>query len=159
MHFLNENVGISIKISLKFVHKGPINNVQALVQILAWRRPGDKPLSEPMMIILLTHICVTRPEWVNVCCWHWKRHETSWGLVANETTTKSRGALSVSNKYPHKSFTMNNGWSLWMTWCGYQIVIQNCYSRGLWEGYLFGFLVSPVSSDGPELLGVRESDR
>ena len=58
-----------------------------------------------------------------------------------------------------KSFTMNNGWSLWMTWCGYQIVIQNCYSRGLWEGYLFGFLVSPVSSDGPELLGVRESDR
>ena len=26
---------------------------------MAWRRPGDKPLSEPMMIILLTHICVT----------------------------------------------------------------------------------------------------
>ena len=45
--FFNENVGISIKISLKFVHKGPINNIPALVQIMAWRRPGDKPLSEP----------------------------------------------------------------------------------------------------------------
>ena len=49
----------------KFVSKDPINNISALVKIMAWRRPGDKPLSEPMMIILLTHICVTRPQWVN----------------------------------------------------------------------------------------------
>ena len=62
--FLNENVGISIKISLKFVHKGPINNIPALVQIMAWRRPGDKPLSEPIVVRLPTHICVTRPHWV-----------------------------------------------------------------------------------------------
>ena len=60
--FLNENVSISIEISLKFVPKGPINNISALVQIMAWRRPGDKPLSEPMMVSLLTHICVTRPQ-------------------------------------------------------------------------------------------------
>ena len=50
---------------MKFVPKGPINNIPALVQIMAWRRPGDKPLSEPMMVILTTHICVTRPQWVN----------------------------------------------------------------------------------------------
>ena len=62
--FLNENVKISIKISLKFVPKGPINNIPALVQIVAWRRPGDKPLSEPMMVKLPTHICVSRPQWV-----------------------------------------------------------------------------------------------
>ena len=62
--FLNENVWISIKISLKFVLKGPISNIPALVQIMAWRRPGDKPLSEPVMVSLLTHICVTRPQWV-----------------------------------------------------------------------------------------------
>ena len=38
MHFLNENVLISIRISLKFVLKGPINNIHvlALVQIMAW---------------------------------------------------------------------------------------------------------------------------
>ena len=41
--FLNENVRISIMISLKFVPKGPINNIPALVQIMAWRRSGDKP--------------------------------------------------------------------------------------------------------------------
>ena len=62
--FLNENVWIPIKISLKFVPKGPINNIPALVQIMAWRRSGDKPLSELMMSSLPTHICVTRPQWV-----------------------------------------------------------------------------------------------
>ena len=63
--FVNENVRILIEISLKFVPKGPISNNPTLVQIMAWRRPGDKPLSEPMMVSLLTHICVTRPQWVN----------------------------------------------------------------------------------------------
>ena len=63
--FSNENVWISIEISLKFVPKSPINNIPALVQIMAWRRWGDKPLSEPMMVSLPTHICVTRPQWVN----------------------------------------------------------------------------------------------
>ena len=63
--FLNENVWISINISLKFVPRGPINNILTLVQIMAWRRPGDKPLSEPMMVRLPTHICVIRPQLVN----------------------------------------------------------------------------------------------
>ena len=40
---LNENVWISIKISFKFLPKGPINNIPALVPIMTWRRPGDKP--------------------------------------------------------------------------------------------------------------------
>ena len=44
--FVNETVLISIKISMKFVPKGPINNILALVQIMAWHRPGDKPSSE-----------------------------------------------------------------------------------------------------------------
>ena len=47
--FLNENVWILIKITLNFVAKGPINNIPALVQIMAWCRPGDKPLADPMM--------------------------------------------------------------------------------------------------------------
>ena len=64
--FENENEWISPRISLKFVPKVQINNIPALVQIMAWRRPGDKPLSEPMMVSLLTHICVTRPQWVKL---------------------------------------------------------------------------------------------
>ena len=63
--FMNENILIPIKISLKFVPTGAINNIPALVQIMAWRRPGHKPLSEPMMVSLPTHICVTWPQWVN----------------------------------------------------------------------------------------------
>ena len=107
--FLNENVWIPIKISLKFVPNGPINNIPATVQIMAWRRPGDKPLSEPMVVSLSTHICVARPQWVNMItfpsqdhfcnsfiglgldhllanrwkyCWLYKEHqELSWGFV------------------------------------------------------------------------------
>ena len=41
--------------------------VPALVQMITWRRAGDEPLTEPMMICLLTHICVTRPQWVKDC--------------------------------------------------------------------------------------------
>ena len=67
--FLKENLWISIKISLKFVFNSQINNIPALVQVMAWRRRGDKPLSEPIMINLLTYICFTRPQWFNPDTW------------------------------------------------------------------------------------------
>ena len=47
--FLNENCSIPIPISLKFVPKSPIDNVPALVQVMAWRQMGTKPLLEPML--------------------------------------------------------------------------------------------------------------
>ena len=72
--------------SLAFVwgiHRGPVNSPHkwpvtrkmfpfddvimqfpALVQIMAWRRLGDKPLSKAMLVSLLTQICITR--WVNI---------------------------------------------------------------------------------------------
>ena len=60
--FLNGNIYNSIRISLKFVPNVPINNIPAFV----WRRPGDKPLSKPMMFTLLRHLYVTRPQWVKI---------------------------------------------------------------------------------------------
>ena len=60
--FFNENCCILIKFLLKYVRKGPIDNNQALVQIMAWRRSGDKPLSEPMMGKFGAHVCVSRPQ-------------------------------------------------------------------------------------------------
>ena len=72
--FLNENIIILIKISLTVVLYGPINNIPSLVQIMAWRRSGDKPLSEPMMGRSPTHICVTRPQWVK---WYNRTYYTS----------------------------------------------------------------------------------
>ena len=62
--FLNENVWIEIKISLKFFPKGP-NNILALVKIMAWCRLGNKPISEQMMVGLLMHVSITQPQWVN----------------------------------------------------------------------------------------------
>ena len=61
-----------IKISVKFVPKGPINIITALVQIMAWHLPGNKLLSEPMMVTLLMHIRLTLPQWVGYA------HMTSW---------------------------------------------------------------------------------
>ena len=66
--FFHTNVWISIKISLKFVSKVRINNIPALVKITTWRLPGDKPLSEPMMVSLLSHIWVTRSQCVSHHC-------------------------------------------------------------------------------------------
>ena len=64
--FMNENIWISINISLKFVRKGPIKNIPALVLIMACRRLGDKPLSELMIVLLIdAYKCVTRPQWVD----------------------------------------------------------------------------------------------
>ena len=100
--FFNENVWISIKISLKFVPKGPINNIPALVQIMAWRRSGDKPLSEPMMVSLPTHICVTRPQWVKswfvTIILRWRR---IWFL--SWTCVSARILHYVPNEYTHRS--------------------------------------------------------
>ena len=50
--------------SLKFVSKGSTNDIPTLVQIMAWCRSSDNPLSGPMMESLLTHISVTRPQCV-----------------------------------------------------------------------------------------------
>ena len=50
---------------IEFAPSGPTVNILGLVQIIAWRRPVDKSLSEPVMVSLPNHICVTRPQWVN----------------------------------------------------------------------------------------------
>ena len=52
IHFLewnNENNRIVIQISLKSVPMGPTDNMPALIQVMARRRTGDKPLTEPML--------------------------------------------------------------------------------------------------------------
>ena len=58
-HFLEGKYLNFDNFSQNFVPKGQTNNIPALVQIMAWCRPGDMPLPEPMMVNLLTHICIT----------------------------------------------------------------------------------------------------
>ena len=95
--FLNEDIWISLRISLRFVPRVRINNIPALVQIMVWRRPGDKPLSEPMMVSLLTHICVTRPQWVKATA-YCKTFNIKHTLVGNKIVDQSDvvGASPVS---------------------------------------------------------------
>ena len=47
--FVNENDKIPIQISLELVTGRPIDIKPVLVQVIAWRRTGDKPLLEPLM--------------------------------------------------------------------------------------------------------------
>ena len=111
--FLNGNV---FKISLKFVPKGPIHNIPALAQIMAWCRPGDKTLSEPMIVSLLTHIAslglnelmkhflfffmnYNRPLWNRYCSSHGK--ETLHGLKSGDRNllNDNRGALFMPTSF------------------------------------------------------------
>ena len=102
--FLNENMQVSIMISLKFVPKGLINNIPALVQIMAWRRPGDKPLSVPMMLGLLMHICVNRPQWVKKAFWTFLYQyifTSFWNIVLKDV---KKIKLKCINKCVHLRF-------------------------------------------------------
>ena len=62
--FLNENDRIPIQISLNYITGSPIDKKSALVQLMAWRQTGDKPLPEQWWPSSLTHICDTRGRWV-----------------------------------------------------------------------------------------------
>ena len=62
---LIENNGIQIQISLKCVPRTPIDNKPALVQVMVWRRTGDKPLPEPVMTQFSDAYMRHQGGWVN----------------------------------------------------------------------------------------------
>ena len=123
--FLNENIQISIGISLKFVHKFPIDNKPTLVQIMAWHLTGDKSLSEPMMTFFTEAYTVERPNGRAMGCFfeysweNWPRYNgtalyiwVTWPgwvnlypyvcpgwepLIAQRRKTLSRGRVRVHN--------------------------------------------------------------
>ena len=68
IHFFIDKLWILIEILQKFVPKCPFDNNTALVQIMAWCRIGDKPLSEPMLTRFTdAYKCGTRGKWVKPC--------------------------------------------------------------------------------------------
>ena len=114
--FLHEHVWISVEISLKLVPKGPINNIPALVQIMAWRRSGDKPLSEPMMVSLSTHICVTRP--------------THWPLAKMATISQTMFLNAFSWMKMFEFYNKNPcAWLLWHGSSRGQLALCNPWGR------------------------------
>ena len=120
--FLIENIWNSLKISPQFVPKVRINNIPSLVLIMAWWQPGDKPLSEPMMVSLLMHICICdvitlmRGEWtwgdsileVHMYIWlittRWRQTPVApWALLFQV----SQGAVIISNHNITASLSLN----------------------------------------------------
>ena len=73
---------VLIEISLKLVSKGSVDNTPALVLIMAWRRIGDKPLSEPVLIqftdAYMRHLggdeLIRAPYTRIVVIWHIRKH-------------------------------------------------------------------------------------
>ena len=107
MHFLEKkNVWISIKFSLKFVSKGPINNIPALVQIMACRQPGnlshhstlfymhDHDFSNMLVALFLRYSYTSREDAVET---HWTHHAHCWHAVDGQWQpfTCHKHAISV----------------------------------------------------------------
>ena len=145
--FLTENVWISIGISLMFVPKGPINNIPALVQIMAWCQPGDKPLSEPMIVSLLMHTCVTRPQWVN-CSKLWIWHYIMRLCIGISHCQFCRASV------PHAFIYIFDNFSVKMsdfTWIKRHVVCQiltEIASRGCLQKHFLNFYPGPHRSQG-----------
>ena len=83
--FVNENAWILLNNSLKFIRAVQINNIPPSVQLIAWCRLGDKPLSYPMMVRLPTHICATS-LWVNMALF-W------YGAITHRMCTAFKNAI------------------------------------------------------------------
>ena len=62
MYFLGRKWMNFDKNSIEVCSRGLTDNIPVLVQIMAWRRPGDRPLPKPIMVSLLAHIWVVRPQ-------------------------------------------------------------------------------------------------
>ena len=147
--FFNENVWIFIKISLTFVPMGPINDISALVQIIAWRRPGDKPLSEPMMDY--GHICVTWPQWVNQYCFQYDLSKT-WicnffqvslvvlnqnipGYYVNTMATDALAPCAITQSQDISKIVIH--WKIFNSLC--HVSVQKCYRIFRKYKYIFQF--------------------
>ena len=114
--FLNENVWISIKLSLKFVSKEVINNNSALVQIMAWRLPGDKPLLNQWWLVYWRIYASLGLNVLTMYVLHFRKHLFSFSIISqryNDTDNcnPSSGNTTWGIIYPTQSIPL-----LLMSW-------------------------------------------
>ena len=102
---LIENICITMNIWFTFVLKGLSNNIPASVPIMAFRRPGDKPLFEAMMVRLPKHVCVNWPQWDNI---------TPIPLTAVAYEKCSRGAELSNIASMENKIDQTFGWVEWI---------------------------------------------
>ena len=131
--FLNEEYWILSHISLKYIPKGHIIDILALVQVMAWRRTGDKTLSESMMFSLLAHMCVIRPQWVM-------------GVEINYTYTDKHQLTfrSVSTWWRHQMENVPRDWPFVR---GIHRSPVSSPHKGQWRGALMFSLICAWTND------------
>ena len=146
--FLNENAWILINVSLNFVPKVPIHNMLALIQIMAWHQQSDKPSSEPMMVSLLMHICVTRSQWISNVKWarpcpHSWWHQILIPFQCWEMTRKMITLLSFysspESQDPVINISLTSMWPFCIRWCGSSDI---CYY--IWNQFNQELLITAV---------------
>ena len=80
--FLNENVWISFKISLKLVPKGPINSIPALVQIMAWcRQKTSHYLNQIWLVYWRIYASLGLNELERLCTHYWNLAKIPFALI------------------------------------------------------------------------------
>ena len=92
MHFLEWKCIKFYQYFVEVCTKVSINNI-----------PGDKPFYQPMMVSLMTHICINRSQWVNFCFRSKKAHERGinwWHLMGWYTETGANSDLSNMAELP-----------------------------------------------------------
>ena len=106
--FVNENLNLN-KISLKYNPMGLIDNMAALVQIMAWRQTGDKPLSEPMSVCCTdAYMC----QWVNGTQLYYHKPSLlflGWSWRQLRRHSCQCGGLYTNNFWPEHA-SGNPGW-------------------------------------------------
>ena len=90
---------------------------------MAWRRSGDKPLSDPMLVSLPTHICVTRPQWVKQwragLKWIWHSLCPSWYTLLRARSRPANTNTGKPSCYPADQHVWFPSWltSLYTSRC------------------------------------------
>ena len=120
---------------------------------MAWCRTGDKPLSEPMLSSLLTHVCVTRPQWVKCLSYKYFSHDllgtriSGYLLVSKWRHSewpklflcRTQSQLTPTVTVPHPdlgTFTKNKISSIW----------QLCRHLWHWKLSLWQLMVPPMTT-------------
>ena len=122
-----------IKISLKFILRGTLNNIRAVVYMMAWRWPGDKPLFVPILYSLLTHLCGTRPQWVNLmhlCTFYVDYPSTIQGENVFTTPVSHFAYMysqRMSSKYIKQLHCFRCEWPWWIA------IYCRTFTIGLWH--------------------------
>ena len=142
---LNENVWISMKISLKFVPREPVNSIPALIQTMAWHQPGDKPLSELMMVkftdgynsswpsdaIWHQRSCVTLVQVMTWCYQATSRYLNQCWLIIKGVMLWYSPESSITRWMPQNIFEDKSALVQIMAWClwrqGITLVLTQIY--------------------------------